>query len=150
MSELIEYGDFECPYCAKAATAIREVRGQLGDALSYEFRHFPLWEKHPHALRASLAAEAARRQDAFAAMHDALFADQAHLEDADLVAKAVAIGLDEQRFRADLDDPAVEAIVREQHAEGEARGVSGTPAFFVDGERYTGFYDADSLIDLLG
>ena len=150
MSELIEYGDFECPYCAKAATALREARPQLGDALTYAFRHFPLWDKHPHALRAAIAAEAAREQDAFEAMHDALFADQAHLEDADLVAKAVAIGLDEERFRTALDDPAVEARVREQHAEGEARGVSGTPTFFIDGERYTGFYDADSLVDVLG
>jgi protein-disulfide isomerase len=141
---VIVYGDYECPFCAALDQRLATA------PVRFAFRHFPVRANHPRAHAAACAAEAAALQGAFWAMHDALFADQAHLEDEDLVARAVSLGLDEERFRNDLDDPALEARVREQRTEGEGHGFSGTPSFLVDGKRYDGFYDADTLVDVLG
>ena len=149
MSTLTEYGDFECPYCGNAFAEIQEVRRRLGDRLTFEFLHFPIEEKHPHALQAAEAAEAARAQGRFEEMHDLLFQNQRKLERDDLIGYAEQLGLDVERFTRELDEHVhVERIRAERQAAIE-RGVSGTPAFFVDGERHEGFYDAESLIDAL-
>ena len=146
---LEEFGDFECPYCGQAFGAVEQVRARLGEGLEFTWRHFPLAEVHPHAEAAARAAEAARAQGAFWPMHAALFADQRHLADADLVERARTLGLDLPRFEDDLASAAVAARVRADQEEGERRGVQGTPTFFVDGERYGGFYDLESLLDAL-
>ncbi len=147
--QLTEFGDFECPYCGRAYPILKRLRAQLGDALELEYRHFPLVEKHPHAERAAEAAEAARAQGRFWEMHDQLFEHQDALEDADLAGYAEAIGLDLDRFHAEMAARVHLDRVRADRAEGEALGIVGTPGFLIDGERYTGFYDLDSLLDVL-
>ena len=149
MSALVEYGDFECPYCGSAYPEIKELRRRLGDRFAFEFRHFPLEEKHPRALGAAEAAEAARAQGRFWEMHDLLFENQRALEHDDLVGYAEQLGLDVDRFERDLREHVHVGKIHSDRAEGEALGVSGTPAFFVDGERFEGFYDAESLADVL-
>jgi len=149
MSTLVEYGDFECPYCGNAYPDVREVRRRLGDRLTFEFRHFPIESKHPHALQAAEAAEAARAQGRFEEMHDLLFENQRHLERDDLVGYARQIGLDLERFERDLDTHAHVEKIRADQREALARGVSGTPTFLVNGEPYDDFYDADTLTDAL-
>lgn len=146
---LVEYGDFACPYCANAYRPVKAALARLDGRVDFAFRHFPLPDRHPHALRAAQAAEAARAQGRFEAMHDALFEHREHLEDDDLRRYAAEIGLDVERFAADLASERHAEAVLAQRREGEALGVTGTPAFFIDGERYTGFYDADALVDAL-
>jgi len=148
--ELVEWGDFECPYCARAAPAVRQVRAELGDRVTFVWRHFPLTEKHPHAGRAAEAAEAARAQGFFGEMHDKLFANQRALEDDDLIRYAGEIGgLDVERFAEELRSGRYADAVARSRAAGEEAGVTGTPTFFIDGERYRGFYDAETLLDAL-
>src|SRR4051794_10621383 len=86
MSTLTEYGDFECPYCGNAYADVKEARRRLGDSVTFEFRHFPIEQRHPHALQAAEAAEAARAQGRFEQMHDLLFENQRALERDDLIA----------------------------------------------------------------
>src|SRR2546425_3507751 len=102
-SRLVIYGDYECPYTRKALLNVARIRERLGDSLVYAFRNFPLTAIHPHALRAALAAEAAEVQGKFWEMHDLLFRRQPFLEDRDLHGYAQMLGLDEDRFRADLE-----------------------------------------------
>lgn len=149
MSALTEYGDFECPYCGNAFPEIREVRSRLGDRLTFEFRHFPIEEKHPHAFQAAEAAEAARAQGRFEEMHDLLFENQKALERDDLVGYARELGLDIDRFERELDEHTHEPKIRADQREALERGVAGTPSFFVNGERYEGFYDAETLLEAL-
>jgi len=150
MSTLTEYGDFECPYCGNAYPEVRELRRRLGDRLTFEFRHFPIEQKHPHALQAAEAAEAAHAQGRFEEMHDLLFANQKHLERDDLVGYARRLGLDVERFERELDEHTHEPKVRADQKEAMQRGVAGTPSFFVNGEPYQGFYDAESVAEVLG
>ena len=150
MSTLTEYGDFECPYCGNAFPEVREVRRRLGDRLTFEFRHFPIETKHPHALQAAEAAEAARAQGRFEPMHDLLFENQKRLERDDLIGYAERLGLDVDRFTRELDGHVHVPKIREEQEEALRLGVAGTPTFFVNGEPYEGFYDAESLIDALG
>ena len=149
MRTLVEYGDFECPYCGNAYPEIRELRRRLGDRLTFEFRHFPIEERHPHALLAAEAAEAARAQGRFDDMHDLLFENQRALEHDDLIGYAKQLGLDVERFEQELNDHVHAEKIHADRARGEAEGVSGTPAFFIDGKRYDGFYDAETLADAL-
>jgi protein-disulfide isomerase len=127
---VIVYGDYECPYCAALDVRLRET------PLRVAFRHFPVTSAHPRALAAACAAEAAGRQGAFWAMHDALFDDQGRLEDPHLWARAEALGLDVARFDADRRAPEVAAGVREQFRSGVRAGVGTTPTLFVDDERH--------------
>jgi protein-disulfide isomerase len=147
--ELLEYGDFECPYCRNAYPELKELRRRLGDSLAFEFRHFPIEQKHPHAFQAAEAAEAARAQGRFWDMHDLLFENQRHLEREDLVGYARRLGLDVERFEQELDDHVHADRVRADHDAGAAAGVAGTPALFIDGQRYEGFYDAETLAEEL-
>jgi protein-disulfide isomerase len=149
MSTLTEYGDFECPYCGNAFPEVREVRRRLGDRLTFEFRHFPIEAKHPHALQAAEAAEAARAQGRFEEMHDLLFQNQRALERDDLVGYAQQLGLDVDQFTRELDDHTHEPKIRADQREALERGVGGTPTFFVNGEPYQGFYDAEALTEAL-
>ncbi|HVL95901.1 MAG TPA: DsbA family protein [Solirubrobacteraceae bacterium] len=147
--ELVMYGDFECPYCAAAQSIVARVRDRLGERLRFAFRHFPLEDVHPHALRAAEAAEAAAAQDAFWEMHDALYGARGRLAERDLVALARALGLDAGRVTAELTAGVHSERVRRDLAGGRAAGVTGTPAFFVNGVRLGGAFDAGSLVDAL-
>ncbi len=146
---LVVYGDYECPYSRRAAQEIGLVRRRFDEGrLLVAFRQFPL-DKHPHARAAAEAAEAAARQGRFWEMHDALYAHSRALEDDDLRAYAADIGLDVERFEDDLAGGAPAARVEEDLASGAASGVHGTPTLFVNGRRYSGFYDAETLADVL-
>jgi protein-disulfide isomerase len=146
---LVEYGDYECPYCGLAHPIVKEVQRRLGHQLRFGFRHFPLNEIHPHAQMAAEAAEAAGAQNRFWEMHDLLFKNQQALEDADLVRYATALGLDVTRFVNELADRIWEPRVREDFMSGVRSGVNGTPTFFVNGIRHDGPWDADSLTEAL-
>ena len=147
--ELVEFGDFECPYCRDAAPSVQRALARLDGRVRVRWRHFPLAAKHPHAERAAEAAEAAAAQGRFWEMHDVLFANQQALEDGDLVRYAAAIGLDVARFEEDLRSGRFAAAVAEDREAGAAAGVTGTPPFFVAGQRHRGFYDVEALVDAL-
>jgi len=141
---LVEYGDFECPYCGQAEPVVRELLREIGD-LRYVWRHLPLNDVHPHAQAAAEAAEAAAAQGAFWEMHDLLLEHQGALIRSDLMGYAERLGLDTERFAAELDTHAGAAHVAEDVDGADLSGVSGTPTFFVNGRRHTGAYDIDTL-----
>jgi len=143
---LVEYGDYECPYCGAAHPIVKEVRRRMGNSLRFAFRHFPLSRMHPHAERAAEAAEAAGAQGKFWQMHDMLYENQAALEDDDLVTYAAAIGLDLERFGQDMLDGVHAARVRADFLSGVRSGVNGTPTFFINGHRHDGSYDLQTLL----
>jgi protein-disulfide isomerase len=146
---LVEYGDYECPYCGSAHPIVLAVRERMGPRLRFVFRHFPLTEIHPHALHAAETAEAAAAQGKFWEMHEALFENQAALADADLIRYAQARGLDAARVERELVSGAHEQRVREQFRSGVRSGVNGTPTFFINGNRYDDPWDADTLLEAL-
>src|ERR1700687_1588226 len=141
-----EYGDFECPFCAEAEPVLKTLRRSLQNILLFAFRHFPLAEAHPHALHAAEAAEAAGAQGKFWQMHDYLFAHQEALEDSDLVEGAAAIGCDVDRFIREMAEARYAARVREDFRSGIRSGVNGTPSLFINGLRYDGPRDLESLL----
>ncbi|MEY2582018.1 MAG: hypothetical protein QOE09_1867 [Ilumatobacteraceae bacterium] len=143
---LLEYGDYECPFCGAAALVIDEVRSQMGDDLAFVFRHFPLTTVHPHAFQAAEAAEAAGAQGQFWPMHDLLYQDQRHLATPNLVARAAFLGLDVDRFQAELLGDVYSDEVQEDFLSGVRSGVQGTPTFFINGVRHEGRWDVDSLL----
>ena len=147
--QLVEYGDFECPSCGAAFPEVERVRGLLEGRLLFAFRHFPLSQLHPHAALAAEAAEAAAAQGRFWEMHRLLFENQEALDADQLVSYAETLGLDLERFRADLDERRHRQKVRRQFLDGARTGVNGTPTFYVNGRRHEGGFDADSLCDAL-
>lgn len=142
---MVEYGDLECPYCARAEPVLRELLADFGDDLAFVFRHNPLPDVHPHAELAAEATEAANAQGAFWEMHDLLFTNQDALEVPDLLRYAEELELDVQRFKADLKKRKHARRVAEDAASGESSGVAGTPTFFINGRRLYGAYDLASL-----
>ncbi|MFF9215261.1 Na+/H+ antiporter NhaA [Streptomyces viridosporus] len=142
---LVEYGDFECPFCARTTGVAQELRQRFGDRLRYVFRHLPLLDVHPHSELAARAAVAADAQGRFWQMHDLLFAHQDQLEFEDIVGYAAQLGLDVERFLEDLDSERTAARVRADVASAEASGARGTPTFFLGSRRHTGPYDAQTL-----
>jgi Na+/H+ antiporter NhaA len=139
---LLEYGDFECPYCGQAEVVIRELLGSFGADLRYVWRHLPLNDVHPRAEVAAEAADAAAAQGRYWDMHDRLLADQELL---DLGRHAEEIGLDMERFWDDLSHHRQLPRIAEDVASADASGVAGTPTFFVNGRRHYGAYDVDTL-----
>lgn len=146
---LVEYGDYECPFCARATGVAEELRRRFGTELRYVFRHLPLHDVHPRADLAARAAVAADLQGRFWPMHDLLFSHQDALDPDDLVGYARDVGLDVDRFVRDLDSPGVAARVRDDVASAEASGARGTPTFFVGGTRHVGPWDAVTLAHAL-
>jgi Na+/H+ antiporter NhaA len=141
---LVEYGDFECPYCGRAEPVVRELLTDFGD-LRYVWRHLPLNDVHPHTQDAAEAAEAAARQGAFWEMYDTLLANQDRLTRDDLLAHAGRLGLDSERFQEDLDSHAGAPRIAEDVDGADMSGVSGTPTFFINGRRHSGAYDVETL-----
>ncbi len=141
---VVEYGDFECPYCGMAEPAVRELLRDYGE-IRYVWRHLPLNDVHPNAQIAAEAAEAAGRQGAFWEMHDLLLDHQDALRPPDLVGYATSLGLDAGRFAADLRKHVGQGHVMEDLDSADLSSVSGTPTFFVNGKRHYGAYDIESL-----
>ncbi len=141
---VVEYGDFECPYCGQAEPVIRELLREFGD-VRYVWRHLPLNDVHPHTQLAAEAAEAAADQGAFWEMHDLLLAHQDALRPNDLVGYAEQLGLDLERFTNDLREHVGASRVADDVDSADLSGVSGTPTFFINGRRHYGAYDIDTL-----
>jgi NhaA family Na+:H+ antiporter len=135
---LVEYGDFQCPYCGDAYPVVRSILERHGDRLRFVFRHMPLRDLHPRAQAAAEAAEAAAAQGRFWEMHDRLFSHQLALSDAELRGHAEAIGLDVERFDRELREGIHAARVEEDHRGGVLSGIPSTPRFFVNGVIHLG------------
>ncbi|HMF88543.1 MAG TPA: DsbA family protein [Gemmatimonadaceae bacterium] len=147
---LVEYGDYECPYCGMAHPIVNRARRELASQLRFVFRNFPLAEAHPHARTAAQAAEAAAAQGKFWEMHDMIFEHQDALEVEDLVGYAKELGLDTQKFARDLEAGTFAQRVRDDFRSGVKSGVNGTPTFFINGARYDGSWaNEDAFIRAL-
>jgi Na+/H+ antiporter NhaA len=142
---LIEYGDYECPYCGQAEVVIRELLDEFGDELRYVWRHLPLNDVHPHAQMAAEAAEAAGAQGAFWPMHDRLLGSQDELTVRDLKGYAEELELDTERFWDELRRRQHADRIADDVASADASGVAGTPSFFINGRRHQGAYDVETL-----
>jgi protein-disulfide isomerase len=142
---LLEFADFECPFCGQATGMVDELRRRFGDELRYVFRHLPLPDAHPYAELAAQASEAAAAQGRFWEYHDVLFTHQDQLEPEDLLGYAGELDLDVERFARELEEGVHSARVREDVASAEASGARATPTFFVGDRRHEGPYDAETL-----
>ncbi len=141
---LVEYGDFECPYCGQAEPVVRELLADYGD-LRYVWRHLPLTDVHPHAQLAAEATEAAAKQGKFWELHDQLLRHQDALTAKDLVRYAGEVGLNTDEFTRDMRKRAGQPEVIADVDSADLSGVSGTPTFFINGKRHHGTYDIDTL-----
>jgi protein-disulfide isomerase len=146
---LVEYGDYECPACGEAHPILKEVKKRMGDSLCFVFRNFPLREIHRHAFAAAIAAEAAGAQGQFWEMHDLLYENQSQLDTQTLGNYAERLHLDMERFVEDVNSEKYAARVRHDFQTGLISGVNGTPSLFINGERYDGARDVDSLWEVL-
>jgi protein-disulfide isomerase len=145
---LVEYGDFECPYCGEEYPELRAVQKAMGDSLCFVFRHFPLRQAHPHAEHAAEFSEAAATVDKFWEMHDLLYENQQALSDRDLVRYSRSLGLEEPLIES-AQSGTFAARVQRDVSSGARSGVNGTPCLFINGQRYDGLRDAKSLLLLL-
>jgi protein-disulfide isomerase len=142
---LLEYGDYECGYCAVAHDLVNRLLSQLPRSLRYVFRNFPMSAVHPHARDAARAAEAAGLQNRFWPMHDMLFENQVRLDRRSLAGYAAALGLNMKRFSVDFADPLVEQRIENDFYGGVRSGVNGTPTFFINGWRFDGTLSYEAL-----
>jgi protein-disulfide isomerase len=145
---IVEFSEFQCPYCGRASATLKQLQAQYGDRLRIVFRHFPL-ASHADAPKAAEAALCAGEQQRFWEMHDRLFASQSRLKPDDLVQHAAAIGLDAERFRRCLDSGTFAARVQADQAEGTRYGVTGTPAFFINGRPLVGAVPYENFARLI-
>ena len=146
---LVEYGDYECPYCGAAYPIIKQVQERMGEKLRFVFRNFPITTSHPHAEQAAEAAEAAASQGSFWEMHDLLYENQRRLEDEHLRTYAEQLGLDLESFDRDLAEHVHAARVREDFMSGVRSGVNGTPTFYINGARHDDSYEVKTLLAAL-
>jgi len=144
---LIEYGDYECPYCGQAYPIIKEVQKQLGNKLRFVFRNFPLTEIHPHAEHAAEAAEAAAVQNRFWEMHDYIYEHQQALDDKHLGKYADNLGLNLGKFNNEMSSHIHAGRIREDFLSGIHSGVNGTPTFYINGIRYNDSWDLETLLE---
>lgn len=144
---VVEYGDFECPNCKQATGTVKLLLASFEQRVRFAFRHYPLEQVHPHALRAAEAAECAGGQGRFWPMHDLLFEKQQHLKLAQLQDYARTLGLDMPRFTAEMDDEIYLQRVREHQRSGDASGVRATPTFYVNNHLVDVSYGLHALID---
>ncbi len=142
---LVEYGDFECPYCGQAYPIVEAIVQRFGNQLRFVFRNFPLTQIHPHAEHAAETAEAADAQGAFWPMHEQLFTHQKALDDNHLVGYAAALGLEAERVAKELTEETHAEKVRAHFMSGVRSGVNGTPTFFINGVRHDDSWDFDTL-----
>jgi protein-disulfide isomerase len=146
---LVQYGDYECPYCGEAYPIIKDVQAQMGARLRFVFRNFPISTSHPHAEHAAEAAEAADAQGKFWEMHDLLYERQRRLSDDDLRGYAEELGLDVERFDKEMTEHVHAARVYEDFMSGVRSGVNGTPTFYINGVRHDDSYERDVLLGAL-
>jgi protein-disulfide isomerase len=146
---VVEYGDYQCPYCGAAYPVVKRVQKTLGKKLRFVFRNFPLTQSHPYALLAAEAAEAAAMQGKFWEMHDLLFEQQALLGPDIIPTWAESLGLDLEKLGGDISRGVAEERIKEDRKSGISSGVNGTPTFFINGIRFDGSPDYASLLAIL-
>lgn len=146
---MVEYGDYECPYCGAAHPIVKQLQRRLGDDLRFVFRDFPLTQIHPHAEQAAEAADSAGDQGSFWDYHDILFENQDALSHRDLVRYARELRLDLDQFTGDLEDHTNVDRVRQDFESGIESGVNGTPTFFINGTRYDGPAEFEEMLAAL-
>ena len=142
---LVEYGDFQCPHCGAAFPIVNQIEKDYKDKLAFVFRHFPLAESHPYAQAAAVASEAAAKQGKFWEMHSLIFRNQDQLGLEMLLALAESLKLDMKTFQHDFKDPALFKKVEDSFESGIISGVNGTPSFYINGTKYNGSYDYESM-----
>ena len=146
---LLEYGDYQCPYCGQAYPIIKQVQKHLGNKLRFVFRNFPITQVHPNAQHAAEAAESAAAQNKFWEMHDYLYEHQQALDDNHLEKSAIKLGLDLAQFNHDMSSHAYTQHIREDFLSGVRSGVNGTPTFYINGIRYNDSWDLETLLKTL-
>jgi protein-disulfide isomerase len=146
---LVEYGDYECPFCGQAYYVVKDLEQRAGNLMRFVFRNFPLTTVHPHAERAAEAAEAAGAQGKFWEMRGCLYENQQALEDGDLLEYAALVGLDIDRFVRDMRDGRYLDRIRTDFLSGVRSGVNGTPTFFINNVRHDGPWEFVSLMTAL-
>ena len=148
-AQLLEYGDFECPACGAIHPLVQTIQKRLGQSLCFAFRNFPLTTVHPHSESAAEAAEAAAVQGEYWGMHNMLFENQDALDYGDLAEYAAMLGLDSARLTNEVVNRAHEGRVQGDFASGIRSGVNGTPTFFINGARYDGPRELESMVAAL-
>lgn len=146
---LVEYGDYQCPYCGAAYPMLKEVQARLGERLRFVFRNFPITTSHPRAEQAAEAAEAAAAQGRFWEMHDLLYENQQRLDDDGLRSFAETLELDVERFDDELAEHVHADRVYEDFMSGVRSGVNGTPTFYINGTRHDDSYEVETLLAAL-
>jgi formate-nitrite transporter family protein len=146
---LVEYGDFECPYCGEAYPVVKQLQAKMGDHLRFVFRQFPLTETHAHAEQAAEASECAAAQGQFWEYHDYLYENQDFLDHDSLLIYAEQMGLDRDKFQRDLDQHTFLDRIREDYLSGIHSGVNGTPTFYINGERFDGSPTYEGMLEAL-
>lgn len=144
---IVEYGDYQCPYCGAAYPVLKELMSQFGNQIKFVFRNFPLSEMHQYARPAAIAAEAANLQGKFWEMHDAIYENQRYLNENFLFELAQKLDLNIDQFKTDLEKPELAEKVDANFESGIISGVNGTPSFFVNGKKFDG--GAEDLFQLL-
>jgi len=146
---LVEYGDYECPYCGRAYPIVKDIKRQLGKHIKFVFRNFPLSRIHPHALSAAVATEAAGLQGKFWEMHDIVFENQEALDAERILLFASKTGLDIERFKNDIQQNSLIVKVEKDFESGIRSGVNRTPTFFINGEKFDGEWMGNQLFQYL-
>lgn len=147
--ELVEYGDYECPFCGRAYPIVKDIQQQLGNDLRFVFRNFPLKKIHPNAFSASLATEAASLQFKFWEMHDIVFENQRNLRFENILKLADSIDIDPDRLQTDMKQASLIEKVEKDFESGLRSGVNRTPTFYINGEKFTGDWESGELLHSL-
>lgn len=147
--ELVEYGDYQCPYCGRAYPIVKGIQEILGNKLKFVFRNFPLTSIHPHAMSAAIATEAAALQDKYWPMHDIIFEHQNQLNRNSLLKYAKDQELDINQFSIDIERPELHKKVEADFESGIRSGVNGTPTFFINGEKYNNSWEEEDMLDFI-
>lgn len=146
---LVEYGDYECPYCGEAYYIVKELQKYFGIRLRFVFRNFPLVESHPHAGIAAISAEFAATQNKFWEMHDILYENQENLDIPDLLNYAKTLILPATKLEDAIKKELFTDKIKQDFMGGVRSGVNGTPTFFINGERHSGSYEYETLLEAL-
>lgn len=147
--ELVEYGDYQCPHCGSAHPKVKRIIEKMGNDIKFIFRNFPLATLHPQAKQAAQAAESAGAQGKFWEMHDLLFENQKNLQNSDLESYAEQLGIDVEEFKNDMDNQAYLRKVESDFESGVRSGVNSTPTFYINGERFDGELNEESIQEIL-
>ena len=147
---LVEYGDYECPYCGQAYPIVKQVQGHFGERLRFVFRNFPLSQMHPHAEAAAEVAEFAGARGKFWEMHDRLFENQDRLGEALFLDLGQELKLSATAMHQALQQKTFEARARADFTGGIRSGVNGTPTFFINGRRHNGSFEFDAMVSAIG